>query len=66
MFFWEMLKAPSLNSSDLQLSEIKCNYRTYDDNIGLKKKPSFAIFGEYNMFDIMFDQYRTEVCPEID
>ena len=31
--FWWMLKAPLLNSSDLHLLAIKCNCRTYDDNI---------------------------------
>ena len=29
-----MLKQPALISSDLDLSVIKCNGRTYDDNIG--------------------------------
>ena len=39
-----MLKQPGLISSDLHLSVIQCNYRTYDDNIGQKlKKPSFVI-----------------------
>ena len=29
------------------------------------QKMSFAILGEYNMFDNKFDQYRTKVCSEI-
>ena len=52
---------------DLHFSVIKCHCQTYDDNIGPKlKKPSLNILGAYNMFDNKFDQYRTEVCPEID
>ena len=50
-----MLKAPPLKSSDLYLSVIKCHCQTYDDNIGPKfKKPSYAIFGVYNVFDNKF------------
>ena len=60
-----MLKAPPLHSSDLHLSVIKCNCRTYEDNIS-PKKMSFAILREYNMFDNKFDQYRTEVYTEIE
>ena len=56
-----------LKSLDLHFSVIKCHCWTYDDNISPKlKKPSFAILGAYNMFDKRFDQYRTEVCPEIE
>ena len=62
-----MLKAPPFKYSDLHFSVIKCHCRTNDDNIGTKlKKLSFAILGAYNMFDNKFDQYRTEVCPEIE
>ena len=42
----QMLKAPSLDSSDLHISVLKCNCQTYDDVIGLRlKKPSFVILG---------------------
>ena len=37
-FFRQMLKAPPLHSSDLHLSVIKCNCRSYE-------KTSFAILG---------------------
>ena len=53
-----MLKVLTLNSLDLHLSQIKCNCRTYE-------KLSIAILGAYIMFDNKFEQYRTEVCPEI-
>ena len=40
---------------------------SYDDNIGpTLKKPSFSILGVYNMSDNKFNQYRTEVCSEIE
>ena len=43
---WQMLKGPGLISSDQHLLLVKCNCRTYDDNIGPKlKKPSFEILG---------------------
>ena len=29
-------------------------------------KKSFTILGAYKMFDHKFNQYRTEVCPEIE
>ena len=62
-----MLKAPPLKSSDLHFSAIECHCETCDDNIGPKlKKKSFVILGAYNMFDNKFDQFRTEVCPEIE
>ena len=62
-----MLKAPPPKSPDLHFSEIKCHFRTHDDNISPKlKKPSFAILGASNMFDNKFDQYRMDVCPEIE
>ena len=55
-----VLKAPPLKSLDLHFSVIKYHF---DQKF---KKPSFAILGEYNMFDNKFDQSRTEVCPEIE
>ena len=62
-----MEKAPPLKSLDRHFSVIKCHCWTYDDNIGPKlKKLSFAILGAYNMFDNKFNQFRTEVCPEIE
>ena len=49
-FSWQMLKAPPLKSL-----VIKCNCRTYDDNIGLKfKNLRFVFWRAYNMFDIKF------------
>ena len=61
-----VLKAPPLKSTDLHFSVIKCNCRTYNDNIGPElKKLSFAILGAFNMFDKKFDQHGTDVCPEM-
>ena len=64
---WLVLKAPPFKSLDLHFSVIKCHCWIYDDNIGSKlKKTRSAILGAYNTFDNRFDQYRAEVCPEIE
>ena len=61
-----MLKAPPLIPRTNIFLVLKCNCRTYDDNIGkIFQNLRFATLGAYNVLDHKFDQYRAEVCPEI-
>ena len=60
--YGRMLKAPPLKSSDLHLSVIKCNCRTYE------KKQDLLFWGHVICLTISStsDQCRAEVCPEIE